>query len=93
MSECTHGENDLPDDWPPKQRKLFNRVYRHMLLNQRGFLHPQAPMVDDELWSTTAWNAAWFAAHASVSDEPLEIFNENFELDLEATEAPPAQEH
>lgn len=70
MSECDH-DGELPDDWTDQQRAVFNRIYRHMLASQEAFTHPAAPRVDDEHWNTTAWNTAWFAAHAVADDAPL----------------------
>lgn len=65
MSACGH---DLPDDWTDEQRALFDRVCRHIGENQRAFTHPDAPQLPLEQWSTTAWNAAWFAAHCAGPD-------------------------
>ena len=68
--DCDH-DDDIPDDWTDQQRAIFNRVYRHMLSNQTAFVHPQASRVEDEHWSTTAWNAAWFAAHVVNNEAPF----------------------
>lgn len=72
MSDCNH-DGELPDDWTEEQAAMFNRVYRHMLANQRAFVHPQAAPVSDEHWSTTAWNSAWLAAHCAGDKAPLII--------------------
>jgi hypothetical protein len=52
--------------WSPQARRVFNTVYDSMVLNQWLFKHPKAPDLDNLHWKTTAWNAAWIAAHDGV---------------------------
>lgn len=51
--------------WTERARDVFNRLYWYMIQNQSIFKHPQAPVLEDEHWKTTAWNAAWIAANAT----------------------------
>lgn len=48
--------------WNELERKIFNDLNEFMLNNQAIFSHPDAAIVEDECWGTTAWNAAWTAA-------------------------------
>lgn len=54
-------EHQTPDDWTDEQRALFGRMFRHMNSNQQMFSHSNALAVLPEHWTTTCWNAAWFA--------------------------------
>lgn len=60
---------DVPADvwgsWTDRAKDVFNRLYWYMIQNQSIFKHPQAPVLEDEHWKTTAWNAAWIAANAT----------------------------
>lgn len=52
--------------WTPQAQRVFNYLYPLMLENKSLFVHPKADYVQDVLWKTTAWNAAWMAAEAVV---------------------------
>ena len=86
MSNDRH-EDELPERWTPKQREFFLRVYRHMLRCQRAFVHPAAPAVDPGHWTTTAWNAAYFATHCVADDSPF-IVHADEEGEVFAAEVP-----
>lgn len=50
--------------WSEDARRVFNSVYSAMVENKQFFAHPDAPVVADQHWDTTAWNAAWHAAES-----------------------------
>ena len=51
-------------NWPDICQRVFNTTYDAMMIDQRIFLHPNAPSHGSNHWKTTAWNAAWTAADA-----------------------------
>lgn len=77
----------METDVPQQQDCLFNRMYRHMLLNQRVFTHPDTPAIPDEQWQTLCWNAAWVARHFSEPDSALLMHVDDNErvIGMEAT--------
>lgn len=52
--------------WPDICQRVFNQTYELMLYNPALFLHPGQDAPRDEYWTTTAWNAAWTAADATL---------------------------
>ncbi len=52
--------------WSFVSQVIFNYTYSIMLNRQDLFKHPKAPLLDEKLWKTTAWNAAWVAAESII---------------------------
>lgn len=48
--------------WSPNARDMFEDLYTTMLANQDLYRHPKGPIMHEEHWKTTCWNAAWTAA-------------------------------
>ena len=57
--------------WSEIARRVFNEVYSSMNMNQDRIRHPRAGKVSRDQWKTCAWNSAWIAACAVMSN--LEI--------------------
>lgn len=53
---------ETPEDWTPRQKRVFARLFERMLKDQQLYQHPQA-RVKHEHWKTTAWNLAWTVAN------------------------------
>lgn len=53
--------------WPDIAQRVFNETYKSMLHSQWLFLHPNVGQCIPEHWKTTAHNAAWVAADATVA--------------------------
>lgn len=52
------------DTWSLRAKYVFNDVFSAMINNQEFFKHPKQKRMADDMWKTTAWNAAWTAAEA-----------------------------
>ncbi len=50
--------------WTPHAKRVFNHLHGMMLDNEDLFHHPAQALIHPKFWKTTAWNAAWEAAHA-----------------------------
>lgn len=48
--------------WNEAQRRIYGRVYRFMVLNQRSACHPDQAHLPADQWDTICHNAAWLAA-------------------------------
>lgn len=49
--------------WTGLGQNIFNEMYSQMKDNQGLFKHPQGAFQVQMCWNTTAWNAAFTAAH------------------------------
>lgn len=52
--------------WSKEQRRVFNYIHSAMIRSPQFFQHPEAASIPRDHWKTTAWNAAWEAAHATA---------------------------
>ena len=48
--------------WNLVGKHTFNKLFDHMINNQRLYSHPSAVEVPMEHWKTTCWNAAFMGA-------------------------------
>jgi hypothetical protein len=55
--------------WDEPARYRFNDMFAYMNRYQKSFTHPKAPKIEDEHWTTIAWNAAVTAAEV-VREQP-----------------------
>jgi hypothetical protein len=51
------------DEWSSLAQSVFNESFSFFSKNQDKMIHPRAPKIDQALWKTAAWNAAWVAAN------------------------------
>ena len=52
--------------WPDICQRVFNETFGTMTANKNLFFHPGQDEPRDEYFKTTAWNAAWTAADATL---------------------------
>lgn len=48
--------------WTIVGKHVFNMTFSTMMSNPNHYKHPEAPVVTEEHYKTTCWNAAWIAA-------------------------------
>lgn len=85
--------------WSDRGQAIFNSLYEHMTLQytdddgnvtgegagQYLYTHPKSIPMPHDLWTTTAWNAAWMAADL-IRDYDKQIESQDTSLDVATIE-------
>jgi hypothetical protein len=53
---------DRPDDWSEQQKSIYTKVFKFMVTNRDGCVHPSSTEIPHEHWNTICHNAAYLAA-------------------------------